>query len=851
MRGFQVRLLAEAAPLALAAALAVSSLAHAGEAAAASGASTNVAVTTAAPNEVDEVVVTGVRGQPHTVANSPVPIDIIGKTQLTATGKVGLKEILSTVIPSLTLPAQNGGGTSASVPPYAVEGLTGDYVLVLVNGKRRHNTALINNLATIGGGSAPVDLDLIPPSAIDHIEYLRNGAAAQYGSDAIAGVINIILKDGDDGGEFDTTAGQTYKSTGGLLQENADWGTKFFGGAIHFALSAVHNAPAPANDPSSGVLYPLVNGQRDPREASANTHYDANYGRSTLNNQIDLSYDLSVPLGHEIDFYSFSTFSYRDIKDGRGAYRPDDLASLPQIFPNGFQTYRLIHETDFQVAAGLKGQSLGWQWDLSSTYGRDFVWLGASNTLNASLGPTVDQTSFYMGEQISDQWTNTLDVTRGFNVGLAKPLDVSWGLEHRRESFTQVAGEPNSYINGGYIVPNGGTPFDDLYHGEAEQAGLQSFTGTTPADAGSHSRNNYAAYADFGTNITTPWYVGVSARAEHYDDSSGDAFTGKFTTRYEILPGLAFRGSVDNGFHAASLAEQWFSTTQNTSIVSGSNVTSAQVKFLPVGNPIAIALGAKPLTPEKSLNYSAGLTYEPTHRIRFTVDVYEIDISNRIVKSSPAINAAAQALINELNFPSLSSAQFFTNGVDTRTQGLDAVAEYDQPLGDFGTVHWSATFSGNGTAITRVLASAVNFNAESQRQLVEQTPRYRLALGPDWSVGKWKVHLLETLYGRYEEPVNNTVDAIFQPKWLTDLDVSYRVTHNVTVALGANNLFDAYPTRQSASILALETTDTTLTHAPGYTAAYGLPLSGSSIYGSDSPFGLEGGFYYARVSVKF
>jgi iron complex outermembrane receptor protein len=850
MYGFQARLLAGAA-LTATAALALSPAARAQAAVAATGA-VGASAATSAADVVDEVVVTGVRGRPKTVANSPVPIDIVSAAQLTATGKAGLKQILSAAIPSLTLPAQNGGGTSASVPPYAVEGLTGDYVLVLVNGKRRHSTSLINNLATIGGGSTPVDLDLIPPSAIDHIEYLRDGAAAQYGSDAIAGVINIILKDGAGGGAFETTAGQTYKSTGRLLQENADWGTSFFGGSIHFALSALHNEPARANTSSSGVLYPLVNGQLDPREASANTNYGSAYGRSTLDNQIDLSYDLTAPVGHGLDFYSYSTVSYRDIKDARGAFRPDDLSSLPQIYPNGFQAYRRIHETDFQFAGGLKGQLAGWQWDLSSTFGRDFAWLGASNTLNASLGPSVDQTSFYLGEQIFDQWVNNLDVTRSFNIGLAKPLDVSWGLEHRWEQFAEVAGEPNSYINGGYQIPNDGTPFGNLYHGKYPQAGLQSFTGASPADASTHSRNNFAAYADLGTNITSAWYLGVAGRAEHYDDSSGNSLSGKVTTRYEILPGLALRGSVNNGFHAPSLAEEWFSTTQNTTVVVNGQGVSAQSKFLPVGNAIAKALGATPLTPETSLNYSIGLTYEPIHRLRLTIDAYQIDIANRIVKSAPNFSLSA-AQVAALGFPGLSSVQFFTNGVNTRTQGVDAVAEYQQSLGALGTVRWSAIYSGNGTSITRVKASAANFSALAARQLVEQTPRYRLALGGDWDVGKWKVHLLQTLYGRYEEPVNNSLDAVFHPKWVTDLDVAYQVRRNVTVAVGANNLLNVYPSRVPAAVLAkTAAVDSVLVGAPGYSlAAYGLPESGGGIYGADSPYGLEGGFYYVRLGVKF
>jgi iron complex outermembrane receptor protein len=698
----KARLMATAAQ-AVVAALVLASASRAEEAAAA-GAAEN---TQAEQPAVSEVVVTGVRGRPRTVADSPVPIDIISSSELIQTGKANLKEALGTVIPSLVVPAQNGGGISASVPPYTVEGLTSDYVLVLVNGKRRHSTALINNLATVGGGSTPVDLDLIPTAAIDHVEYLRDGAAAQYGSDAIAGVINIILKNGTDGGESETTLGQDYKSTGKEWEENLDWGTPLLGGGINLALTAVHDEPAPANDPSSGVLYPLVNGALDPREASGNTNYGSAYGRSTTNTGVDLSYNFWTPIGNGLDFYSFSTVSYRHIKDARGAFRPDDLSSLPEIYPNGFQAYRKINEIDFQAAAGVKGETFGWQWDASSTFGRDNARLNAANTLNASLGPTVDQTSFYLGTQIFSQWTNNLDITRSFNIGLPKPLDVSWGFEHRWEQFSELAGELNSYADGignlgtdAYIVPNDGTPFDDLYHGLAPQAGLQSFTGTSPSDASTHARNNLAAYADLGTNLTSPWYVGLSGRFEHYDDSSGNSATGKFTTRYEIVHGLALRGSVNSGFHAPSLAEEWFSTTQNTTVPTDNGTITAQTKFLPANSPLAQLLGAKPLTPETSLNYSVGLTFEPTQRIRFTVDFYQIDIDNRIIKTANLPVTPSQA--DELGFPGLVAAQYFFNGVNTETRGMDMVAEYNQSLGEYGTLHWSALYSANGTDITKI-----------------------------------------------------------------------------------------------------------------------------------------------------
>jgi iron complex outermembrane receptor protein len=266
------------------------------------------------PADVAEVVVTGVRGTPRTLTSSPVEVDIISAAQLATTGKSGLKQILSTVVPSLNMPGEMSGLSAAS-PPYTVEGLTGDYVLVLVNGKRRHNTAIINNLATIGGGSTPVDLDMIPPESIDHVEYLRDGAAAQYGSDAIAGVINIILKKNDSGGTSETLTGQTYKSTGELVQEDANWGTKFFDGFINFSLSATLHKPSPANENAPGLFYPLVNGAPDPREATISKSLFQAYGLTQNTNQLDLSYNLSTPIGHGLEVYSFSTVSHRNISD--------------------------------------------------------------------------------------------------------------------------------------------------------------------------------------------------------------------------------------------------------------------------------------------------------------------------------------------------------------------------------------------------------------------------------------------------------------------------------------------------------------------------------------------------------
>ncbi|RZM32080.1 MAG: TonB-dependent receptor, partial [Sphingomonas sp.] len=382
----------------------------------------------------DTIIVTGVRGgQARTVADSPVPIDVISRRELQATGRTGLKEILGNIVPSLTMPALGGGGTSASVKPIAIRGLSGDYLLVLVNGKRRHTTSLINNLSRISGGSTPVDIDLIPTNAVGRIEVLRDGAAAQYGSDAVSGVINIILDDAPKGGRFSITGGQQYSKGAPLLQTDLSYGTALGeGGFFRTAVEAKYHDRAASSADAVPRILPLVNGQPDPREAALDHVYAGGYGRSNRDKMINGSYNAELPVGDTLRLYSFSTLSYRDIRDARGAYIPsptgfdgqantNGLNVLPQLYPTGFQAYRRIKETDFQLTGGAKGELAGWAWDLSSSFGRDRVWLGSENTLNPSIGPT-SPTSFYMGTQIQDVWVNNLDVTRDVSIGLAKPL---------------------------------------------------------------------------------------------------------------------------------------------------------------------------------------------------------------------------------------------------------------------------------------------------------------------------------------------------------------------------------------------------------------------------------------------
>jgi iron complex outermembrane receptor protein len=800
------------------------------------------------------IIVTGARGQvQRSVADSPVPVDVIGPAELKSTGRSGLKEILGNIIPSLTMPALGGGGTSASVRPISIRGLSGDYVLVLVNGKRRHTTSLINNLSRISGGSTPVDIDLIPISAVGRIEVLRDGAAAQYGSDAISGVINVILDDGADGGDLSLTGGSLYSKGGELAQVLGSYGTRLgdSGGFVRFALEAKYHDRATSSAEPIPYIYPRVNGQPDPREASANHLIAGGYGRSNRDKIVNTSYNAELPLGENATLYSFSTLSYRDIKDARGASvaaptgyggqsNTQGASVLPQIYPGGFQAFRRIKEWDYQAALGVRTALAGWNFDLSTSYGKDNVELGAENTLNPSLGPT-SPTEFFMGRQKQDLWVTNLDVSREYDVGLAKPLNIALGTEYRWERFQNIAGEPDSYRDGGYVIPVDDTPFGQLYGGRPPSPGLVSFTGTSPADETSLSRNNLAAYLDLSTDLTPGWFLGVAGRFEHYSDSAGDTFSAKASTRVELAPGLALRGGVNTGFRAPSLAQTGFSTTQNTVTVIGDARVLTVSKFLPVNSAAAQALGASPLKPEKSLNFTAGVTYE-SGPLRLTIDAYQIRIDDRIVKTEflgTASNggSAIRSILEANGVHDVDSAQFFTNAIDTRTRGVDVVGEYTLDTQAAGTFRLSAAYSYNKTKILHVIdnppeLASLNvtlFGRQAQRDLVAATPRSKVVLTTNWSSGKVRALVRATRYGGYTESSNVAAsDRIFGARWIADAEIGYQLTGALDLAVGANNLFDTYPQENGA-----------------------IAFDGSGLYGGFAPFGLSGGFYYARAGLRF
>ena len=767
------------------------------------------------------VIVTGNRGaEKRTVTTSPVPIDVISAKQLQETGKPGLMEALSATVPSLTLPEKTGWDASGMARAPNLRGLNAAQVLVLVNGKRRHTSATLN-ISGINAGAAPSDLDLIPISAIDHVEVLRDGAAAQYGSDAIAGVINVILK-ADASGTAVTTAGQGYDGKKQTVQQGLNKGFEIGGdGIIQLALDA--------------------RSQNDDNKASANGYSQAEaldragkvtyggYGTPKIN-LLTLGYNAELPLEDDLTLYSFSTWSYRKAEQGQNFRLPtivNTITTGPNGRPAGYTPTWYIEEHDYQAAVGAKGLAGVWDWDLSSTYGRNEAEQGTWNNQNPSLGEATPN-HFESGTWVSSQLTSNLDLRRSFEVGLAKPLDVAWGLEQRRDSYQVQAGDWASWADGGYCV----SPDN------CASSGAQVTNGISPAEATSASRNSYAGYLDVGFNPLPQWYWGAAVRYEHYDRGIGATRSGKLTTRYEFTPALAVRATVSNGFRAPSLANSLFSARSTTYGVVNGVYQSINYGVLPVDSAAAQALGAEPLKPEKSTNYSLGLTWQPTERLAFTADAYLINVRDRITLTGTLLGPEITEALLANGIDSTSGGQYFTNGADTRTKGLDLVGSYDHDLGSAGTLKWSAAFNWNDTEIldykesVNILGTPYQLmDRQARNLLTDVQPHTKLILGANWRLDRYRVNLGLTRYGSWKEvnaASDRSLDREYKARWITDLDVGYQLTKDLELAVGARNLFDVYPERQAPSNKTM--------------------VKGYGVY---SPYGFTGGYYFGRVTYNF
>lgn len=786
--------------------------------------------------ELEEVVVTvtGVRGAPRSVLDSPTPVDVVSGSELTESGQAGLYQELGYAIPSFDKPFLAGAATAAVIQTGGLRGLDPDQTLVLVNGLRWHNTALINVGQQLYNGSVPVDLGMVPTSGVDHIEVLREGAAAQYGSDAVAGVINVILKDSP-GGSLSAQYGKNFdRSDGQLLQVQGNEGFKFSDtGLLNLYFTSITQDQSNRALPISGIYAAEL-------PASYPKLLETGYGQDPYQ-QLQLGYNGHQQIGG-VELYSYGVFNHRiaDIP-----YPPvyNLNVDLPQVYPVFFRPDFQISELDGQVAIGARGSAYGWDWDLSSTAGEDHARESVSQDINASLGP-ASPTAFYIGTLISQEWVNSLDVTRKLNLSNGGSLQVSWGLQNRVERFEEGAGEPASYAIGNYQIPANQLP---TYPGQGSFAGqyptpeAYDTPGYQPSNAGSWSRNVFGIYGELGFAPTERLFVGLAPRFEEYSDSAGGSLIGKLDARYKLTDWLALRGSIGNGFHAPSLAQEHYSQIKYT--INPTTDVAVPTALLPVNSPVAIALGSTPLRPETSTDMSLGFTLTPASNFDATVDGYIVHVDHRIALTGALTGAGVSSILVAHGFTSgLSglSAQYFTNAIDTRTVGMDMVGTYHENFAQWGKIRLTAALSLNDTTITHIIANPaalsslspapVLFDATSQGYLTSSIPKNKLVLGATWAWQRIDINLHELRYGDFS--VINDVPAnsrTFPAAWITNLDVKLHVTDRVSFTMGANNVFNKYPPA----------------------TAIPLPQYGYNQYPRISPYGITGGSWFGRLQADF
>ncbi len=829
---------------------------------------------------VDAIIVTGTRRTDRTVADSTVPVDIISADALLNSGQTETNKLLNQLVPSFNFPQPSLTDGTDSLRPATLRGLAPDQVLVLVNGKRRHQSALVNLNGSVGRGSTAVDLNTIPPLAIERLEVLRDGAASQYGSDAIAGVINIQLKKGM-GGRAQATFGKyitemedvgqvnTVSLTTGLSdnptitytgedRKRNDGDTYTFasnfglplGESGYLNLTAEYKDRSPTNRSGPDIRRNYF-AAGDPRETTFN-RYAHRYGDGVskdLNFFINAGYEFS----DTAEFYTFGSYGVRD-GNGAGFYRRSSdvrnrdwaasTTSFVPLYADGFLPLIASNIVDISAAAGLRGAMSGWDYDLSAIYGSNSLDYTIENTVNTSLGGVASARRFYSGGLRSGQTSINLDMRRDLNIGIGKSVSFAFGGEYRNENYKIVAGELQSYVNG----PFSAAPFNAA-------GGAQVFPGFRPANQTDVSRDSFAGYAELDADLTDQLTLQLAGRYEHFSDF-GDTINGKAAARFEVIDGVSLRGSVSTGFRAPSLAQQSYSAT-STNNVGGVLI---EIGTFPVSSSVAVALGAQPLKPEKSVNLGAGVTFTPISGLSITADYYNIQIDDRITLTENLQGSDVLALLSAASVTGVSSARFFINGIDTKTTGLDVVASYRVPDFGLGQFRVSVGYNLNDTKITdrRVFSGFTAqrlFARQESFRLTEGQPKNKLNVGLDWDYDNFGVTLRTNRYGEVFLPSAFTTvtgtnptsditkapgtvpgDIFLSPKWVTDLEFRFKPVESVSVAFGANNLLDTYPDR-----LPFGTVDGV---NYGFNNAF-LP------YSSQSPFGFSGRFVYGRVSIDF
>ncbi|MBD8563739.1 TonB-dependent receptor [Oxalobacteraceae sp. CFBP 8763] len=791
------------------------------------------------------VVVTGTRVANRTVLDTTAPVDVISAETLKNSGSTELTQALSMALPSLNFPRPALTDGTDTIRPATLRGMSPDQTLVLVNSKRRHASSLVNVNGSIGRGSAAVDLNTIPTAIVKTVEVLRDGAAAQYGSDAISGVVNMRLRTDRTGGEatvnygtnkteYDLynaappaggtwTAPASRKRTDGQTATVSIWKGLALGETGYLTIAGEFRDQNRTERAGYDMRqqYALVNGRFDPRENTIN-RFNAWTGEPDMK-QSTLFANAGNDMGGGVKVYGWASYQDRDATSAGYARIPQDARNIQSIYPDGFLPLISPTVKDFSATGGVTWVAGAWDMDASLGYGKNKMEYTIENTLNRSLGPT-SKTSFYAGGYSYDQAVLNLTGVRSVEMAsFSSPLNVAVGIEARREGYELFAGEEQSYSFGGALLPNG-TP---------TAPGAQVFPGFRPSNEVDAHRNAIGAFIDLEANVTPELLASVAVRGERYSDF-GNSLAGKLALRYDFNPNFAVRGAIQNGFRAPSPQQQNFTAT-STNFING--VPFEITTFRP-DDPVAVALGAKPLDAEKSINASLGAVMR-LGAVSLTVDAYRIDIDDRIILSENLTQTNVRNYIASQGFIGVGGGRFFINGVDTTTKGVDIVLSMPYNAGDAGKLDFTLAANFTDTKVTKTPTTTqlsnlspapVLFDRLNVLSLEKGQPKNKVSANVNWKLGQWGATLRATRYGEVLSPGTTAAfDFEMGAKTTVDLEGRLAVTPKLTLALGADNVFDQYPETQPPSI----------------------NTTGNTPFSTYAPFGRAGRYIYGRATYAF
>jgi iron complex outermembrane receptor protein len=803
-------------------ALAASALAFAhADLAAAQEAAATAATPPDATDTTQEIVVTGTRTAGRSRLDTASPVDVLTNAALSHQGTTELGAALATVTPSIDFPRPSAVDGTDAIRPATLRGLSPDQTLVLVNGVRAHTSALLNINGSVGRGAAAVDLNTIPSVALDTIEVLRDGASAQYGSDAIAGVINLRLRQARSGGgatvdygfydtDIDTARGNRHE-TGERAVTVSGWQGFGFGSDGYVTVSGEYLDRRPTNraDYDPRVTPTRITGRFGDPEVHQYTGW-VNAGTSITDN---------------LQLYGWFGYQERNSESAAFPRLPSAAAAVSGLYPNGFLPFIHTNSRDINSAIGIKGDVGGWNVDANISYGRNRIAYETRNSANYAYGNN-SPTNFKDGALIYDQLVGGIDVSRKYDV--FQSLNIAFGVEGRREGFKITPGERASYD----YPPSGAIA--------GQAPGAQGFGGFSPLNAIEKHRENGSAYVDLEAQVTDKFLAGLAGRVEDYSDF-GWTGNGKLSLRYDFTPWFALRGTASTGFRAPALQQQYFTSVASV-IVNGSPILTGTY---PSTAPVAVALGGKPLEPEKSTNLSLG-TVIRAGGFDLTVDAYRIHIRNQLGLSeniAATFSPQVAALLAPYN---VSAARFFINGLASTTKGIDVVGHYRWRPAAAGTFDFTVAGNLNDVNVTKVPTSISQLNpaptlfARSRILTLEDgTPATKVTGTIEWALANFGATARVTYYGNVTQPGTTATilvngmplsnDAQTGRKAISDLEVRYQPKKGPQLALGVNNLFDVYPKKEPAYL--------------NSTGVVGFPYY--------SPFGFNGRYLYVRAGLNW